>query len=215
MKVLVFFQNVFLHLVHLILRCTAAKVFLSCVICRKVRNHHYLCTKASSLSPVRTPQAPSPGAQGLLHSRPYTGQWSSSEPGQALSSCGFVAGGRPTCTPRGLGCKSAQKAVLRWPGWSHLLAGNPQRKKEEKENCWIKSSSQIDFPTPIITFPHPEFVAVTKITKPWLQCMWEELSHCRQGLLWGLCLSGQSDRKKVLRSPPRTRLTLTKENTHN
>lgn len=37
----------------------------------------------------------------------------------------------------------------------------------------------------------------------------------RQGLLQGLCLSRQSDRKKVLRSPPRTHLTLTKENTRN
>lgn len=194
------------------------RVSLLHVICRKVRDHYDPPT-ATSASLVRAQQPPSHVAQGFLHSFPYPSPGSSTKPGRALSPYGLVAGG---CTVlacwKGLGVGVLTEQHSGRPGnssvshqftWnkSYPLAGSSQRKKEKKENCWIKSSVQMFFPVPSF--------AVAKMSKLWVQCTWEDQDkslkggmgehptalQCRQGLLRGLCLSRQSERTKVLISP--------------
>lgn len=201
------------------------------MIWRQVRNGCYPCTKASSTTSARAQQPPSHAAQSLPRSRPYTSPQTSTKPGQTVSPCGFLAGEWPALTHQKAWETSLLKTAEQLTLWvtsssgekSTLLAGNSQRKKEKKESCRIKSSTQMVFSAPAITSPHLEFVAVTKMSpiKPWVQCMWEEQDRffeegmgensitlqqpltsrqCRQGLLWGHCFSRQSDKKKVLSS---------------
>lgn len=159
MKALVFLHNAFMCLVYLISRYTAAKNLpLPCDLQKGQRPLDP--PRAASPSLVRAQQPPSPMARRFLHSFSYTSPGSSIKPGQTLSPYGFVAGG---CTvlarQKGLSVDlpREQHSGRPWNSsvshhfiWkkSHLPAGSSQRKKQRKENCWIKSSTQMFFPVP-------------------------------------------------------------------
>lgn len=219
MKALVFLHNAFLCLVYLIPRHTAAKSLPPPCDLQKGQRplwSAYSCicflgegTTASQLCGTRVP------ALLPLHQPREQHQARASSP----SPYGLVAGG---CTVLacwkgpGVGVLTEQhsgrpgnSSVSHQFTWkkSYPLAGSSQRKKEKKENCWIKSSAQMFFPVPSF--------AVAKMSKLWVQCTWEDQDkslkggvgehptalQCRQGLLRGLCLSRQSERTKVLISP--------------
>lgn len=82
-----------------------------CVSCRRVRNHHYPCTKALSTSSVRAQQRPSCAVQGVPV-LPSLYQPNAAAPSRGSSLSLRICGRRMRCprTPRGSGHGSAQKA---------------------------------------------------------------------------------------------------------
>lgn len=232
MKALVFLHNAFLCLVYLIPRYTPANNLLP--PCDLQKGQRPLDPpKAASTSLVRTQQPLSHVAQISLHSFTYTRPVISPKPGQALSPYGFVVGGSTILAcQKGPGVGMPREQHSGRPGnsfvshhfiWkeNYLPAGSSQRKKQRKENCWIKSSAQMFFPIPPFAScyysQNVPVQAVGAVHMALKEGMGEHpmALQCKQGQLQGLCLSRQSDRTKVLRSPIRTHLTLTKENTHN